>query len=574
MGRNAGYLGNPNLKPEGQTVNFTKEQIEEYIKCAKDPVYFIQKYIKVVSLDKGLVPFHLFDYQEDMINKIHDNRFIIAKLPRQSGKTTTVTSYLLHYILFNQSMNVAILANKQSTAKDILARLKLAYEYLPTWLQQGIKEWNKYSIALENGSRVIAAATSSSAIRGGSYNFLVLDEYAHVPTNVAEEFFSSVYPTITSGQTTKVAMISTPKGLNMFYHFWKGAQSKQNEYIPIEVTWNQVPKYPGGPLRDEEWKQETIRNSSERQFQEEFICDFIGSSNTLISSEKLNNLTWVKPMSKTNDGLTIFADPVKETETTPLHTYFIVVDVARGQGKDYSALTVIDITQMPYKIVAKYRNNIISPLLFPSIIRSLGKRYNDAYVMVELNDIGSQVADILHTDLEYENLIKSNMRGRKGQIITEGFGSNKSQQLGIRTSQVVKKLGCSVLKNLIENDKLIIEDAEIIEELTTFISTNASFSADRGYNDDMVMTLVLFAWSTRQEFFKNLTNTDVRLEMYEQDIKKIEDELLPFGYILDGVNDDSIEIEENWNSEDNWLIIDKKTQNDNWIDLYKQNNFF
>lgn len=574
MGRNAGYLGNPNLKPEGQTVNFTKEQIEEYIKCAKDPVYFIQKYIKVVSLDKGLVPFHLFDYQEDMINKIHDNRFIIAKLPRQSGKTTTVTSYLLHYILFNQSMNVAILANKQSTAKDILARLKLAYEYLPTWLQQGIKEWNKYSIALENGSRVIAAATSSSAIRGGSYNFLVLDEYAHVPTNVAEEFFSSVYPTITSGQTTKVAMISTPKGLNMFYHFWKGAQSKQNEYIPIEVTWNQVPKYPGGPLRDEVWKQETIRNSSERQFSEEFECDFIGSSNTLISSEKLNTLTWVKPMSKTNDGLTIFVDPVKETETTPLHTYFIVVDVARGQGKDYSALTVIDITQMPYKIVAKYRNNIISPLLFPSIIRSLGKRYNDAYVMVELNDIGSQVADILHRDLEYENLIKSNMRGRKGQIITEGFGSSKSQQLGIRTSQVVKKLGCSVLKNLIENDKLIIEDAEIIEELTTFISTNASFSADRGYNDDMVMTLVLFAWSTRQEFFKNLTNTDVRLEMYEQDIKKIEDELLPFGYILDGVNDDSIEIEENWNSEDKWLIIDKKTQNDNWIDLYKQNNFF
>ena len=573
MGRNAGYLGNPNLKPEGQTVNFTKEQIEEYIKCAKDPVYFIQKYIKVVSLDKGLVPFHLFDYQEDMVNKIHNNRFIIAKLPRQSGKTTTVTSYLLHYILFNQSMNVAILANKQATAKDILARLKLAYEYLPTWLQQGIKEWNKYSIALENGSRVLAAATSSSAIRGGSYNCILLDEYAHVPTNVAEEFFSSVYPTITSGQTTRVIMISTPKGLNMFYHFWKGAQSKQNEYVPIEVKWNQVPKYPGGPLRDEAWKQETIRNSSERQFQEEFICDFIGSSNTLISSEKLNTLTWVRPLSKTNDGLTLFVDPVKETETTPLHTYFIVVDVARGQGKDYSAFTVIDITQMPYKIAAKYRNNIVSPLLFPSIIRSLGKRYNDAYVMVELNDIGSQVADILHRDLEYENLIKSNMRGRRGQIISEGFGNSKNQQLGIRTSQVVKKLGCSVLKNLIENDKIIIEDAEIIEELTTFVSTNTSFSADSGYNDDLVMTLVLFAWSTRQEFFKNLTNTDVRLEMYEHDIKKIEDELLPFGYILDGINNDSLEIEETWNSEDKWLTVDKN-ENNIWIDLYKQNKLF
>ena len=265
-----GYMGNPNLKPEGESVQFTKEQVEEYIKCAKDPVYFIKKYIKVVSLDKGLVPFNLYDYQEKMVNTIHNSRFVIAKLPRQSGKTTTVVSYLLHYILFNQNMSIAVLANKQSTAKEILARLKLAYEYLPKWLQQGIKEWNKYSIVLENGSKVIASATSSSAIRGGSYNAILLDEYAHVPTNVAEEFFSSVYPTITSGQSTRVIMISTPKGLNMFYHFWKGAQSKQNEYVPIEVTWDQVPKYPGGPRRDEEWKRDTIRNSSERQFKEEF----------------------------------------------------------------------------------------------------------------------------------------------------------------------------------------------------------------------------------------------------------------------------------------------------------------
>ena len=574
MAINTGYLGNPNLKPEGESVNFTKEQVEEYIKCARDPVYFIQKYIKVVSLDKGLVPFQLFDYQEKMINTIHNNRFVIGKCPRQVGKTTTVTSYLLHYILFNQSMNIAILANKQATAKDILSRLKLAYEYLPKWIQQGIKEWNKHSITLENGSRVLAAATSSSAIRGGSYNCIFLDEYAHVPTGVAEEFFSSVYPTITSGQSTRVIMISTPKGLNMFYHFWKGAQSKQNEYIPIEVKWEQVPKYPGGPLRDENWKNETIRNSSERQFAEEFQCDFIGSSNTLISSTKLNSLTWVKPISKTNDGLTIFVDPIKESETTPPHTYYIVVDVARGQGKDYSAFTVIDITEMPYKVVAKYKNNIVSPLLFPSIIGSIGKRYNYAYVMVELNDIGGQVADILHRDLEYENLIKSNMRGRKGQIISEGFGGGKSQQLGIRTSQVVKKLGCSVLKNLIENDKLIIEDAEIIEELTTFIASNSSFSAESGYFDDLVMTLVLFSWATRQEFFKNLTDIDVRLEMYHSDIKKLEDELLPFGFISDGRHDDLLENEENdTNSSDNWLRVDNN-QITPWTDLYKQNKFF
>lgn len=572
--RRPGYLGNPNLKPEGQSLQFTKEQVEEYLRCSKDPVYFVSKYIKVVSLDKGLVDFNMYPYQKDMIETIHNNRFIIAKLPRQSGKTTTVASYLLHYVLFNQSVNVAILANKQSTARDILARLKLSYEYLPKWIQQGVKEWNKHSIVLENGAKIIAAATSSSAIRGGSYNVILLDEYAHVPTSVAEEFFSSVYPTITAGQTTRVIMISTPKGLNMFYHFWKGAQSKQNEYIPIEVTWNQVPKYPGGPLRDEEWKQETIRNSSERQFQEEFVCDFIGSTNTLISSQKLNCLVWKKPQYKSNDGITIFEEPIRKTEKTEDHVYYMVVDVSRGQGKDYSALTVIDITQMPYRIVAKYRNNTVSPLLFPSIICSIGKKYNNSYIMVELNDIGGQVADILHQDLNYENLIRSDIRGRKGQILTEGFSGSKNHQLGVRTSQIVKKLGCSVLKNLIENDKLIVEDAEIIEELTTFVADHSSYHAEDGYTDDLVMTLVLFSWATRQEFFKNLTNQDVRMEIYSEEIKKIEEDFLPFGYII--TSETSVEDLDSTEKKDHWMNIDTDSLRNThkWVDLYKQNPFF
>jgi len=572
--RRPGYLGNPNLKPEGQSLQFTKEQVEEYLRCSKDPVYFVSKYIKVVSLDKGLVGFNMYPYQKDMIETIHNNRFIIAKLPRQSGKTTTVASYLLHYVLFNQSVNVAILANKQSTARDILARLKLSYEYLPKWIQQGVKEWNKHSIVLENGAKIIAAATSSSAIRGGSYNVILLDEYAHVPTSVAEEFFSSVYPTITAGQTTRVIMISTPKGLNMFYHFWKGAQSKQNEYIPVEVTWNQVPKYPGGPLRDEEWKQETIRNSSERQFQEEFVCDFIGSTNTLISSQKLNSLVWKKPHYKSNDGITIFEEPIRKTEKTEDHVYYTVVDVSRGQGKDYSALTVIDITQMPYRVVAKYRNNTVSPLLFPSIVCSIGKKYNNSYIMVELNDIGGQVADILHQDLNYENLIRSTTKGRKGQILNEGFSSSKNQQLGVRTSQIVKKLGCSVLKNLIENDKLIVEDAEIIEELTTFVADHSSYHAEDGYTDDLVMTLVLFSWATRQEFFKNLTNQDVRMEIYSEEIKKIEEDFLPFGYII--TSETPVEDIDSTEKKDHWMNIDTDSLRNThrWVDLYKQNPFF
>ena len=255
--KKGGYLGNPNLKPAGVGIEFTKEQVQEYLKCSQDPIYFIKKYVKIVSLDEGLVPFELYPYQEDIVNTVHNNRFSIAKLPRQSGKSTTMVSYILHYILFNQSMNVAILANKQATAREILSRLKLAYEYLPLWLQQGIVEWNKGSIELENGSRIIASSTSASAVRGGSFNMIFLDEFAHVPQNIAEEFFSSVYPTITSGQSTKVLMVSTPNGLNLFYHYWRGATKKpgehgKNEYIPIEVHWSQVPKYPGGPLRDQE----------------------------------------------------------------------------------------------------------------------------------------------------------------------------------------------------------------------------------------------------------------------------------------------------------------------------------
>jgi len=552
-----GYLGNSNLKPVGVKIDFTKEQVEEYLKCANDPIHFAKNYIKVVSLDSGIVPFNLYDYQETIINTLWNNRHVICKLPRQSGKTTTVgPGYLLQKALFNQNMNIAILANKQSAAREVLARIKMAYEYLPLWLQQGIVEWNKHSIQLENGSRIIAAATSSSAVRGGSYNILVLDEFAHVPTNVSEEFFSSVYPTVTSGQTTQVIIISTPNGLNMFYQFWKGAINNKNEYKAIDVHWSQVPEYPGGPLRNEAWKQKTIQNTSDRQFQQEFECDFIGSSNTLISSAKLNSMYWKQPLVRNKDGFWIYEEPVRkendEEDVKKDHVYFMTVDTSRGQGKDYSAVVVLDVTQTPYKIVAKYRNNITSPLVLPSIVRSIGKKYNDAYCLVEVNDIGGQVADILHTDLEYENLIKVNVLGRKGQIITE-YG-NRNQQMGVRTTTLVKKLGCSVLKNLIEQDKLIIEDIDIIDELTTFIAKRTSFEADDGHNDDLVMCLVFFAWATRQDFFKNLTDLDIRLDMYKHEIEKIESEIMPFGFFDDGGQDPE---KAEKIGEDYWILSDK-----------------
>ena len=541
-----GYLGNSNLKAVGVSVGFNKKQVKEYIKCSNDPIYFIKKYIKVVSLDEGLVPFNLYDFQEEIVDKVHNNRFIIAKLPRQSGKSTTIIAYLLHYILFNQDMTVAVLANKQATAREILSRLKLAYEYLPLWIQQGIIEWNKGNIKLENGSKIIASSTSASAIRGGSFNCIFLDEFAHVPNNVAEEFFSSVYPTITSGQSTKVLMVSTPNGLNMFYHYWRGAtreegQEGKNEYIPIEVHWRQVPIYPGGPCRDDKWREETVANTNEQQFQSEFECDFIGSQHTLISSHKLKSLAWVKPIITHKEGLDIYEEP-KEG-----HIYVCCVDTSRGQGLDYSAFTVIDFSAMPYKIVAKYRNNIISPMVYPTAIKRVCEQYNDSYCLVEINDIGSQVADVLYTDLEYANVIQVSTKGRKGQTVSGGFGSGGSF-LGVKTTSYVKKLGCSVLKSLLEEDKLIVEDADTINELITFVAKRNSFEADDGHTDDLVMTLVLFSWLSRQEYFMNITNVDIRTSIYEDKIAELEEDMSPFGFINDG----SEENESVWDGQNRW----------------------
>lgn len=518
------YLGNPNLKASDVRHEWTQQQLEEYAKCARDPIYFIQNYVKIISLDKGLVPFELYDFQEEMVRTVHNNRFVIAKLPRQSGKSTTVTAYILHYVLFNQSVNVAILANKLSTARELLSRLKLAYEYLPKWLQHGVLEWNKGSIQLENGSKVLASATSSSAVRGGSFNMIFLDEFAYVPQNVAEEFFSSVYPTISSGQETKVFIVSTPHGMNLYYKLWTDATNNRNSYIPIDVHWSDVPG------RDEKWKQETIANTSEEQFRTEFDCDFVGSIHTLISPSKLKTLAYVDPVFKNGEGFKVYSKPEEK------HIYVMCVDVSRGTGNDYSAFTIIDITAAPYKLVASFRNNTMSPMVFPNAIHVAAKQYNNAHVLVEINDMGGQVADILHGEMEYENLLSSTMRGRKGQVLDGGFGSGTSQ-FGVRTTEVVKRTGCSILKSLIESDRLQIQDFDVIKELFAFISKKNSFEAEVGYNDDLVMTLVLFGWLSTQPYFKDLSSMDIRKDIYQDTITKLEEEMTPFGFIDDGSDD-------------------------------------
>jgi len=521
------YLGNKNLKASDVPVQFTKEQVEEYLKCADDPEYFIRTYIQIVNVDEGLMPFDLYDFQSNMIDKIHNNRFVIAKLPRQSGKSTTVIAYLLHYVLFNESVNVAVLANKLATARELLGRLKLAYEHLPKWMQQGIMEWNKGSIELENGSKILASATSSSAVRGGSFNMIFMDEFAYVPQGVAEEFFSSVYPTISSGKTTKVLIVSTPKGLNMYYRMWMDAVEGKNSYVPIEVHWNEVPG------RDAKWKEETISNTSESQFKTEFECDFIGSTNTLISSAKLKSMVYRKPIHQNDEGLKLYEEPQKD------HIYFVGVDVARGTGLDHHAFVVVDITNddNPFRIVATFRNNTLSPMTYPTVVHSICKQYNDAYCMIEINDIGGQVADIMHSEFEYEHILMTTIRGRKGQTLDGGFGKGGSQ-LGMRTTMATKRVGCSNLKNLIEEEKLIIDDFDVIDELISFIAKRNSFEADGGHTDDLVMSLVLFAWCTTQQYFKDMLNMDVRKILYEEKMEQLEQEMTPFGFIDNGIDDE------------------------------------
>ena len=517
------YLGNPNLKKANTVVEFTKDNIKEYHKCAQSPTYFIENYVQIVSLDEGLVPFEMYDFQKGMVETMHDKRFSIFKLPRQSGKSTTIISYLLHYALFNQNVNIAVLANKSSTARDILSRLQLAYENLPKWMQQGIIAWNKGNIELENGSKIIAAATSSSAIRGGSYNIIFLDEFAFVPSNVAEQFFASVYPTITSGQSTKVIIVSTPHGMNMFYKIWVDAQEKRNDYTPIEVHWSEVPG------RDEVWKEETIRNTSQSQFNSEFECEFLGSIDTLISSVKLKQLVYRTPI-HSNVGIDIHTRPEED------RTYMLTADVSRGTANDYSAFVVFDVTEIPYKIVAKFRDNEIKPLIFPGKIYDVARAYNQSYVMIEVNDIGEQVANTLQFDLEYDNLVMASMRGRAGQVLGAGFSGGRAQ-LGVRTTKAVKKIGCSNLKQLIEDNKLIVEDYDCVNELSTFISKGSSYTADDGCNDDLVACMFMFGWATDQTYFKELTDNDIRMTMMKEQQDALEQDMAPFGFILNGVDD-------------------------------------
>lgn len=658
------YNNNPKLKAAHNKISFTQAQMEEYIRCATDVIYFCENYVKVVSLDEGVVPFKMWDFQKRMVESYTKNRFNITMCPRQVGKSITVIcGFVLHELLFKDQQNWAILANKGALARDQLEKLQLSYEQLPMWLQQGVVVWNKGSVTLENGSKVIAAATSASAVRGNSYNGIMLDEFAHVQTNLQEKFFNSTYPTLASGKTTKMIIVSTPLGMNLFYKLWNDAvkavgEKGKNEYAAMRVHWWEVPG------RDAEYKRVTIANTSQRQWDQEqecvagstlvtlrdksskekktisieeayyhigiqnefdiltasgfksftgirklddrtllsikfsnkttiectpshriktpsgyteaihldvadvvftktnkemivhdievvsgehsvfdilgvedtqsYItnsvvshnCEFLGSEETLISGMKLRALAWRDPIFDDQKGLKLYENP------EPNHAYVATVDTSEGIGGDACAISVFDVTQVPYKQVAAYKNNEVSVYVFPSILCQLATKYNEAIVLVEVMSTGRQVVDMLRQDLEYENIVMVDSNQKKGQTI--GGGYKKTATFGLKTNKATKTIGCMNLKSLVEQDKLLFYDFDTIQEMYSFVLKNGTYKAEEGRHDDMAMTLVLFAWMTAQKYFTELTDMDVRQHILNDFNETHYDELTPVGFFTTG----------------------------------------
>lgn len=545
------YNNIPNLKNVGVKIEWTEDTFQEYLKCREDPIYFINTYCKIVSLDAGIVPFKLFDYQTRFIKAMHENRRVISMQPRQQGKTQTVAAYILWYTLFSTAVDedgaqtakpvsVAILANKGAASREILARYKFMYQGLPMWLQSGVITWNKGDVELENGSVCFTAATSADGIRGKSVNLLYVDEVAIVPNTVAEEFFTSTYPTISSGKTTKIVLTSTPLGYNHFWKFWNEAVNGINGFVPIHI------KYYEHPGRDEKWAAAQKEMLGPLKFNQEVECNFLGSSATLIDAGIIGQL-FGKPYIYSKDGLDIQETVIKKdsmledgTVVPKDHSYVIVVDTSKGVGGDYSAFVIIDVTLPPYKVVGKYRNNKISPLLYPSIIHKMAMEYNEAFVLFELN-ASEQVPHILYYEMEYENILFVTRNTKNGQVISGGFGGG-SQQLGVMTDKKTKRIGCSNIKSIIEEKKLEIFDVDIIAELSTFIVVKDSYAADDGYHDDLAMCLVIFGWLSTQPYFKDMIDVDLRKIMYNSRMESIDAETLPIGNFWMGREEETKEL--------------------------------
>lgn len=517
------YLGNSNLRRSGTKHHWTQDQVKEWFRCKADPIYFIENYVHIITIDHGLQLMELYDFQKEMVHRFHKHLRNVCVLGRQSGKSTTFAAFCCWYIIFHKAKTAAILAHKASTAQEILSRVQLAYEHIPKWMQQGIKEWNKRSFKLENESEVLAAATDSGSLRGFTVNLLFMDEVAHIPTNLYEDFFRSVYPTISSGKTSRVIMVSTPSGLNHFYDIVEKARRQRSQYVLSEYDWTAVPG------RDQEWKENMIAETSEKDFRQEHEVKFLGSSFTLLDGPTLTRLSEqladVKPVElKYSDRFKVYEKPDKE------RTYFLIADPGEGVERDYSAINVIDITEYPFQQVATFRCNKTSELLFAPIIESIARYYNEALVMVESNK-GGVVLHSLNFEFEYENLIHYTPQSARGSRRKDSAGISK--KMGIECTKLVKRIGCSRLKEMIEGRHFNIQCKDTLEEFFHFIENKNSYEAEQGHHDDLVMGLVLFAFYANTNEFTEYQRRSFSKEYMQRHIDNIQDELLPPSLVVD-----------------------------------------
>lgn len=537
------YNGNILIRKAYSKSDLSMTHLLEVAKCEADPIYFIENYCRIVSLDDGIIPFKLFDYQKEMINMYVNQRFCLTLTARQMGKTAAMAAYILWFAIFHPTKTIAVLANKGEQAQEIMDRIRMAFEYLPFFLQHGVKVYNKRRIEFDNGSTIFSASTSASSIRGRAVDLCYIDEAAFIENDLT--FYESTYPVITSGKDSRVIMTSTPRGARgMFYMLWRDSLSDRNYYKRVEVIWDRHPK------RDARWKEETIANIGYSRFAQEFACKFMGSSGTLIPTEILERMQWVNPISEDDsfkvylkynhkyveepdpeepDSIIMVPQPIKDGD--PSRRYIAIADPAAGLGQDYSVCTVLDVTEYPYRIAAKYRNNDISPLLFPHTILNICMTYGYCPALVESNnDVGGQVTYILYYELEYENVILTSNSERAIGGLREG-GKGGQALPGVRTTKKVKSIGCSNLKTLLENEYLCVEDQETIEELGTFIAKGASYEADDECHDDTVMPLVLFSWFIKSDLFNEYCGNDISVDLYDRNVNRAMESILPFGYI-------------------------------------------
>lgn len=477
--------------------------------------YGISKVKSVVQLNKSE---NMYDVTVNSNNHTYFTNGIL------SHNTTSATVIILHYVLFNEAKKVALLANNAAGSREILERIKLAYEGLPRFLQCGVSEWNKSSVQFENKSKITAAASSSSSIRGRTVSMLYIDECAFIPR--WDLFSASVLPTLSSGITTKTILTSTPDGMNHFYYYCKGAKDGTNGFKYFEVPWYKVPS------RDEKWKQETLEtiNFDMDKFRVEYECAFTGSSGSLISGAVLQSLKSIEPIRK-SEGFSQYEEPIREA------MYFMTCDVARGKNLDYSTIQVLRVTEdKRYKQVATYNSNTVSPIEFAGVVSNIGRLYNSCPILVEINDIGAQILDLLLIDYEYENLLYTESRGPKGKGVS--FGKSKGSDLGVRTTTSVKSIGCSILKVLIEQDKIEINDKTTIDQLRVFSKYLNTYRAEYGHHDDLIMPLVLFSWMSADQNFISYTDSNVLMDLREQTEAEMFDNLETFGFYSDGIQEE------------------------------------